>query len=181
MQPCLRALQDAGVDVERRLSREKLPSHLLYDPSAAVSSRSTCLFVKKVARKEGIEDIALLGSQKDNVENLEPWVRYFLSGAATLGQLLQRNCRLAKRYIPYRVYTHSQENGLALVCITSDASLRGEAFLRLSDWSNLLLLLQVVRRVLGPNFAPTAIRFETKAPLTGAEREALQGVAVFQG
>jgi AraC-like DNA-binding protein len=180
-QPYFWALQEAGVDVERRLALARLPSRLLYEPDLVMSSRAVFAFIDQISRKEGIENIALLGAELDGVRNLEPWVKNYLLGATTLKQLLERYCRLAKHYIPYRHYTLELSEDSARICSTADSSVSGEDFLRLSDWSNLLLLLGVLRRVLGQSFKPTAMTFQTKAALTPVEREKLQGIDVYQG
>ncbi len=180
-QPYFWALQEAGVDVERRLAKSQLPSSLLYDPDIAIPSRTVFAFIDRVARKDGIENISLLGAELDGVRNLEPWLRDYLLGASTLKQLLDRYCRVARYYISYRRYRVEITDELAGICSTADLSITDEAFLRLSDWSNLLLLLRVFRRVLGEAFQPTAVTFQTNAELTHVEREKLAGIRVYQG
>jgi AraC-like DNA-binding protein len=154
---------------------------LLYESDLVMSSRAVFAFIDQISRKEGIENIALLGAEFDGVRNLEPWVKNYLLGATTLKQLLDRYCRLAKHYIPYRHYTLELSEDSARICTTAHSSMKGQDFLRLSDWSNLLLLLRVLGRVLGQSFKPTAMTFQTRAALTPAEREKLQGITVYQG
>ena len=179
--PYLFALQDAGVDVESRLCFEALPSRILYEPDLVVSARNVLNFVDRTARKQGIKGIALLASQQDAVQGMEPWARNYMFGATTLHQLLKRFWRVAQRYTSFRHYWIVEEENLVRICTTADSTLHGEDFLRLSDWTNVLLPLKVLRRVLGPDFRPTAVTFQTKAPLTVEEQEALHGIRVLQG
>ena len=65
VQPFLRVLQDAGVDVEGNLARARIPSSVFWDPDITVASHRICGLITKIARKEGIEDIALLGNDQD--------------------------------------------------------------------------------------------------------------------
>lgn len=180
-QPYFRALQQAGVDVERRLTLSRLPSRLLHEPDLVMPSRTVFAFIDHIARKEGITDINMRGAELDGVRNLEPWVKDYLLAATTLKQLLDRYCQIAMRYIPYRRYTIEQSGDLVHVCSTADTSVTGEDFLRMSDWSNLLLLLRIFRRILGQSFEPSAMTFQTRAELTPAEREKLRGIPIYQG
>jgi len=87
VQPYLWALCDAGVEVEQALARAQLPLMILYDPNLVVPSRKVLEFICKVAREQGIEEIAVLGANREGISNLEPWVKGYLLGAARGGSV----------------------------------------------------------------------------------------------
>jgi len=181
VQPFLRVLQDAGVDVERELARAHIPSIALWDPDVTLASHRICGLITKIARKEGIEDIALLGNDQDGWKALEPWVRTNLLGATTLDQLLVRYCRIAKLYIPHQKYAIARDARLVRICVTTDSLWENGDWLRLADWNNVLLLLKVIRHVLGQNFVPDAITLQSREPLTALQQERFCGSRILQG
>ena len=181
VQPHLFALQDAGVDIERKLGLNRLPSRILYKPEVIVSTRSIGTSIVGQAGKQGIENIDMLGADREGVQNLEPWFRDYLMGASTLNELLERYCSVARWYIPWRRFSLVRDARLARICIKSDMDLEKESWLWLGDWANILLLLKLFRNVLGQAFLPEAITTESRGPITPAKREMFPGVPIHQG
>lgn len=181
VQPYLWVLRDAGIDVERALDRVNLPSTILYDPNLVIPSRKVSEFICKVAREQGIEEIAVLGANREGIGNLEPWVKSYLLGASTVKQLLERYRKLTRIYVPYRRFWVENDRRHLRICSKVGPDLEAGDWLRLSDWSQVVLLLKVLRHVMGPDFRPTSIGFQTKGALTAQQRAALQGIHVTQG
>lgn len=181
VQPYLWVLRDAGVDVEQALGRAQLPSMMLYEPDLVVPSRKVSEFICEVARAQGIEEIATLGANREGMSNLEPWVKSYLLGAATVKQMLERYCKLARVYVPYRHFWVEHDNQQARICSIVSPDLETGDWLRLSEWSQIVLLLKVLRHSMGQDYRPTSIGFQTEGSLTVQQQETLQSIRVTRG
>lgn len=180
-QPSFSVLNDAGVNVERALSRGKFPSKLLHDPDMIVAPRSLSMFAARLARQNGIEDLAFSAARKQDFSQLENWVKTCLLGTATLGEMLQRYCEIANRYNTYHQYDLRSDTRLARVCCTMAADTKIESWHRFSDWSNVAYIRVLIRHVLGATFEPTAFTFHTTGPISPEIENDLGGTRLLQG
>lgn len=154
---------------------------ILHDPDLVVPARKVSEFICKTARDQGIDEIAALGAGREGVANLEPWVKDYLRGATTVAQILQRYCRLARVYVPYRQFWVEKDRQRVKICSRANPEIGTGDWLALSEWSQINFLLKIFRPLMSGKLTQTSIGFQTEGALTLGQQEVLQGIRVARG
>ncbi len=137
--------------------------------------------VLRLGRKEGIPDIAYRGAKADPYKALVPEIRLYLEAASSLKGFLERYFEIARRYVSYRQYGfRAQGNDVLLYCDCIE-DLHAFDWLAVLDWSQVMVLVALLRRVVGDDFQPEEITLQHFGAIPNLAREELPRTRIRSG
>ncbi|WP_455204087.1 helix-turn-helix domain-containing protein [Kaarinaea lacus] len=178
--PYIKFLRGQGAPVDRELSRVKLPTHLPEEPGAYLPTLAVLAFVDNVSRSEGIDELGLRAATHLDVNDLDRNLLALLTGSLTLKTAL---------YTFSRVVT-MEDASVKLWLVREDATIRvcnkylvesGSLGLRNAHWSQLLVILDVIRLFAGPNWRPQKMGFASNLPLNRYAQEQFPNTHLYTG
>ena len=154
-------LQASGTPLGHELSKARLPTMLETQPDAYVPVTPVLRFLQHMEHKEGIEDIGFLASRQHSFDRLSsdfiemskylPTLYARLQLFAELAPLENSNCRI------YLI----REGNEFRVCnnLVGYPNLPG---LRYSEWLQVAVLVDIVRKTVGSEWCPSEITFQSQ-------------------
>ena len=173
-------LRDIGAPVARELARAKLPTLIEEQPGSYIAFYRAMDFLQSCTVLEKVDDLGYLAAQRSRLADLSPRVLGILSGSVTLYELLAayvRYCRIEDSSLLSAI---AEEGGYARV----ESSLRridGISNLQYSEWIQLIVPVNLVRRVLGPAWQPTEITFMSRFDPCDEAREDFGNTRILMG
>lgn len=161
-------LQAIGSPLERELNKVGLPAMLEHQPDAYIPVLPVLKFIQRMEQKEGIDDIGFLASQQvsfgrlsgefiemcQNIPSLHSRFQLF----SQLAPLENSNCRVSfiREGDDYRICDN----------LVGYPGLEGVHY---SEWLQVSVLIDIVRKTLGYNWSPAEITFQSQfSPSDGA-------------
>lgn len=169
--PFIDILRDIGAPVTRELELAKLPTIIEETPDEFLSNLLAINFLAKSERREGIDDLGWIWSQQFCSSTFSTELVYALAGMPTVKARLDGFSRLSRL----------EDSGVDIGIIDADGmvevfcdtpgsyNLNGE---HISEWTQVAVLLEVVRSITGSTLSPDEIRFKSDFNVCNAAREA---------
>ncbi len=153
-------LHGIGTPIERELRRAGLPTMLEDQPHAYVPMLPVLGFLQHMEHQEGIDDIAFLASRQGNIDHLSEDFITISESLPTLYTRLQLFCRLAPLENTNCRVSLSREGDDIRVCnnLVGHPGLEG---LRYSEWIQIMVLIEIIRKTAGSGWRPTEITFQS--------------------
>jgi AraC-like DNA-binding protein len=175
-----RIFREIGTPVEAELRRNKLPEFLEERPDAFVNNILATRFVGRVAAAEGVKDAGWLAARRFSQSQLSAGVTAAVASEPTVFTRL-------KRFIEVSALedSHLQMGIVAIgqtVCVTSDMDIPEDTpGLDASNWSQLAVVLEVIRSVMGPEWSPARLTFKTGFDVCEEARQAFADTRIETG
>ncbi|MEZ5584366.1 MAG: helix-turn-helix domain-containing protein [Candidatus Competibacteraceae bacterium] len=153
-------LRRLGAPVDRELSRAGLPTLLEDQPDAYIPVLPALVFLQRMERSEGVEDLGFLAAQAKIYANLR---RDFITASHSAPTLYAR-LQLFQRLVGYenthcRVSLMTEGNDIRIAAdLVGYPCLEG---LRYSEWIQLIVLIEIVRNTAGSQWWPAEITFQS--------------------
>lgn len=173
-------LDEIGAPYWDALEPAGVPWQALDRPEIRYSLPAAYTLLDGLARREGIDDLAFSGSNRETMAAMEPNLQRLFLTACTLMVAVSRYARLVRRY-------NGRQSRFVIgrdVCwylVRTDKRVAAESWNRYSDWSNLIIPINVVREALGAFWCPTKIWLQTKTPLGNVVHEAFPNTEIRTG
>ena len=161
-------LQAIGAPLERELGRVSLPTMLERQPDAYVPVLPVLKFIRHMEHKEGIDDIAFLASQRVSFDRL----------SGEFIDMCQSVPTLYARLLLFSHFTSLESSYCRLLLIHEGSDFRicnnlighpGLEGLHYSEWLQITVLIDIVRKTLGYKWSPAEITFQSQfSPSDGA-------------
>jgi len=168
--PFIDVLRDIGVPVERELARANLPPLIEETPDDSISNILAFKFLARNEHRQGIDDLGWLWSKRFSLSNLSEELLAALRPLPTVKSRLDRIALLS------RLEDTSVQVGLVqssvsaeVYCdITSPQGLNGT---HIGEWTQVKVLIEIVRSIMGKNWSPEVINFKSNFSVCNAARE----------
>lgn len=162
--------RSAGTPVEVQLRRNKLPEYLEENPDAFVNNILATSFVGRTAAFEGIDDVGWLAVRQFSESRLSSEINRAVSSEPTVFGRLKRFMQLSAledSHLRMEVIANR-----SMVCVTSEMDIPEDTpGMSASNWTQVAVVLEVIRSVVGPKWAPSKITFKTDfAPCWDAQQ-----------
>ena len=169
--PFIDVLRDIGAPVDRELERAKLPTMIEEMPDEFVSNILCEEFVYRSEKREGIDDLGWLWAERFSTSDFSAELLAALQPMPTVKARLDCFSSLSKLEDSDVNIGVVKSDGVAEVfCdITPPEGLNG---LHISEWTQVTVLIEVVRSVMGKSWSPDEIRFKADFKVCRAAREA---------
>jgi AraC-like DNA-binding protein len=153
-------LHGIGTPVECELQRSGLPMMLEGQPDAYVPVLPVLKFLQRMEHQEGIDDIAFLASRQGNIDHLSDDFITISESLPTLYARLQLFCRLAPLENTNCRVSLSREGDDIRISnnLVGHPGLEG---LRYSEWIQIMVLIEIIRKTVGLNWRPSEITFQS--------------------
>ncbi len=161
-------LQAIGAPLERELGRVSLPTMLERQPDAYVPVLPVLKFIRHMEHKEGIDDIAFLASQRVSFDRLSGEFIDMCQSVPTLYARLLLFSQFTALESSYCRLLLIHEGSDFRICnnLTGHPGLEG---LHYSEWLQITVLIDIVRKTLGYKWSPAEITFQSQfSPSDGA-------------
>ena len=169
--PFSEVLREIGAPVERMLARAKLPTLLEETPDERISNVLASKFVEDSARQEGIGNLGWLAARRYSNSTLSKDLLTILSSLPTVRARLDR----------FAVLSHLESSEIRVGIVQSGAN--SEIYcdytepdklvgLQNFDWTQVMVLIQIVRSIMGKAWTPDTISFKSNFSVCNAAREA---------
>lgn len=161
LMPFIHTIRRIGAPVDHELHRAKLPSLLDDQPDAYIPVYPALIFLQRIEYKEGIEDLGFLASQEVTCANLRGEFITASRSAPTLYARLQLFQRLVSRENTHcRVSIAADADDVRIIVnLVNDSKLRGMHY---SEWVQVVLLVEIVRKTAGVHWRPSEITFQSR-------------------
>lgn len=169
-----------GTPVERELARAGLPTLIEEIPDAIVSNLRSLEFGAACADLEGIEDLGWLAAKRYSSSQLSAELTGALNSEVTVKTRLEKLFELCKLEDSHYDVRFGAINGSAEVIgdVLLPNSLAGMAA---SEWVQIMVLLDTVKSVTGPNWCPEKITFQNTFRISQEAREAFPNTIFEMG
>ena len=169
--PFIEVLRDIGAPVERELERGRLPVEVEEAPEDLISNTLAIEFLARSERREGIDDLGWLWTQHFSASGLSAGLRGALSQSPTIHARLHRLSKLIKlEDSGVEVGTVKTNGRVEVFCDGPSADRRNG--LPISEWTQVSVLIEVIRTVAGKTWTPDEIRFKSDFKVCEAARAA---------
>ena len=168
--PFIEVLRDIGAPVERELERAKLPTMVEETPEEFVSNILAMEFLDRTALREGLDDLGWLWVQKFSASNFStellaalrplPTVKAHLDGLSKLISLEDSSVRIG---------VLNFDGSAEIYC---DGTMPEVLSDPISEWTQVTVLIEVIRSITGNAWSPDEIRFQSDFSICDAAREA---------
>jgi AraC-like DNA-binding protein len=169
--PFVEVLRDIGAPVERELERGRLPVEVEEAPEDFVNNTLAMEFLARNERREGIGDLGWLWSQRFSASSLSADLRSALSQLPTIHARLHGLSKLIKLEDSDVDVGFIKTNGRAEV-FCDGPSIDGRNGVPISEWTQVSVLIEVIRTVAGKTWTPDEIRFKSDFKVCEAARAA---------
>lgn len=170
LHPFLRVLDETGARYAEQAAKSGLPGEVIYRTDKRYSLPIAYRFLEDIELSEGIDDLALRGASCENYESIEPTIRNRLASSCTTLVALVRYAEIVRQYNGRRTALSDQGDRVWFLAQTEKKVAR-ESWNRFSDWSNLIIPIEVLRIALGKNWCPPNIALQTSTPITELAEE----------
>ncbi|WP_455207981.1 helix-turn-helix domain-containing protein [Kaarinaea lacus] len=178
--PYIKFLREQGAPVDRELSRVKLPTHLPEEPGAYLPTLPVLAFLDNISRSEGIDELGLRAATHLDVNDLDRNLLALLNGSLTLISALHTFRRLVTM----------EDASVKIWLVHEDCTVKvcnkylvegGPVGLRNAHWTQLLVILDVIRLFAGPNWRPQKMGFASNLPLKLYAQEQFPNTHLYTG
>jgi AraC-like DNA-binding protein len=169
--PFLEILRDIGAPVERELERGRLPAEVEESTEDLVSNTLAMAFLARNERREGIDDLGWLWTQRFSASSLSADLRCALSQLPTIHARLHGLSELIRLEDSGAEVGLVKTNGSAEV-FCDGAPPDGLDGIPISEWTQVSVLIEVIRTVAGKTWTPDEIRFRSGFKACNAAHEA---------
>ena len=180
LHPYFDILEHAGLCLELDLGRARIPIALLERPDIRFSGPIVHSYIEKCGNRQGIPDLDYLGARQESFASIEPHIQRWFESTRTLNECLELYIDLLARY-NHRVGHMSREGSLTRLSISYEPGFGSESWLRFSDWSNLMVLVGIIRHALGANWVPVEITLQSRTRLGDQVFEDLPNTHILVG
>lgn len=156
--PYVECLRQIGVPVERELERFRLPANLTEKLDLYVPVLPALHFLRQMARKQGIEELELLGISLMNVTQLSAAFLGQAQHAPTLHAMLQVFFKLAVLEDPTVRFWLDYEAEVVRVYSSNNIPSETQG-LEFSEWVETMAGVSIVREFAGAQWCPAEIAF----------------------
>ncbi|MEP4987133.1 MAG: helix-turn-helix transcriptional regulator [Paracoccaceae bacterium] len=169
--PFIDVLRDIGTPVERELERGHLPTEVEESPEDFVSNNLAMEFLARNERREGIGDLGWLWAQRFSASNMSADLMGALSNLPTIHARLHGLSKLIKlEDSTARVGIIKTDDSAEIFC--DGAPPDGIDGIPISEWTQVTVLIEVIRTILGQTWTPDEIRFKSDFKVCDAARMA---------
>ena len=169
--PFVEVLRDIGIPVERELERGRLPVEVEEVPEDFVSNTMAMEFLARNEQREGIDDLGWLWTQRFSASSLSADLIDALSQLPTIHARLHRLSKLIKLEDSDVDVGFIKTNGRAEVFCDGPSS-DGRNGVPISEWTQVSVLIEVIRTITGRFWMPDEIRFKSDFSVCDAARAA---------
>ena len=160
LSPYLDFLSGLGVPVERGLRSAGLPTMITDSADVLLPQLPTITFFNRISANEGIDDLALRALHGIRLTDLSETTLFAILGSPTLKVALGHFGRLVHLEDTYVKFWLSIDGDTAKLHMTNFCP-QDQLGLRDEDWSQVLILITIVRAFAGPSWAPRAMGFRS--------------------
>lgn len=161
-------LRTLGTPLHQVHRRFRLPDLDAIQPNMYVPVGPALCFFAHMERKEGIDDLGFLASQQDNFHRLSSELVRISRSAPTLHARLCQFARLAP-FENTHVRVSLVREGDHVRVVNDLAGCPEPGGLRYSEWIQLIVLVELVRQSVAPEWQPSEITFQSRfAPTSSA-------------
>ena len=166
LQPYLKFLRDLGAPVDRELNRVKLPTHLPEDSGAYFPTIPVLAFLENMSYCEGLDELGLRAVNHINVNDLNRDLLAVISGSLTLNRALHSFRRLVSlEDASLKIYLIAEDTA-SKICIKHCVK-AGPLGQRNAEWTQLLVIIEIIRLFSGLTWSPQKMGFAANLPLSG--------------
>ncbi|ESQ14636.1 MAG TPA: AraC family transcriptional regulator [Chromatiaceae bacterium] len=158
--PFIDILRDIGAPVERELERGCLPVMVEEAPEDLVSNTLAMDFLARNERREGIDDLGWLWTQRFSASSLSADLRGALSQLPTIHARLHGLSRLIRLEDSGAEVGVIKTNGRTEI-FCDGAPPDGLDGIPISEWTQVSVVIEVIRTVAGKTWTPDEIRFRS--------------------
>lgn len=180
LHPFFAVLEKAGTRLPQALERASLPVQLTERPDLRFSAPKVYCFLDDLERREGFQDLALAGALAERFNSIEPRFRLQLQSQGSLSACLDHYFILMQAYNG-RIGAKIHEGERTRIAASADPSYASARWNRFADWSNLLVLVAIVRHVLGPNWAPEEMTLQARTEVSDFARARFPQTRILTG
>jgi AraC-like DNA-binding protein len=173
----VRFLSAVGAPVERTWERAGLPPAALAEPERLVPLRSIARFVDESAATQGIEDLGLRAGATHGLETMGTFGGA-IRGATTIGDTARTASAAVSSFNSSASHWVTLDGDRARLCrrlVEADASSVHV------DLVAIAIMVNLLRRAAGPDWTPSRIEIQCRAPFTLRERGILGDADVRVG
>ena len=159
--PFIEVLRELGAPVERELARAKLPVLLEEIPDERISNVLAGQFAERCKHREGIDDLGWLAAKRYSTSTFSEDLLTVLRFSPTVKSRLDRFANLAAlESTEVRVGIAQSDASVEVFCdYTAPDDLTG---LSNFDWTQAMVLVEIVRSVMGKTWCPDAFNFQSR-------------------
>lgn len=169
--PFIEVLRDIGAPVTRELAKAKLPTMIEEMPEDLISNTLALEFLSENEKCQGIDDLGWLWAKQFSYSTFSAELQASLQPMSTVKARLDRFACLSKL----------EDSDVSIGVIKSDG--RAEVFcdavapdglngIHISEWTQVMVLIDLVRSITGKNWSPDEIRFKSDFSVCDEAREA---------
>lgn len=176
----LDVLKDSGAPYFDKAVSSGIATDILERKDRRYSLPIAYRFLEGIEHREGIEDLAFLGSDREAVSAIEPQFRAYFLSSCTLMVCAQRYAKLVRSY-------NGRQAGLRLgsdhtwFLVATTSQVAEQSWNRFSDWSNILVPIKLFREVLGVSWTPSCIAIQSNVRITEVVRRAFPNSQINVG
>jgi AraC-like DNA-binding protein len=169
--PFLDVLRDIGAPVTRELAKAKLPTTIEETPDEFISNILAVEFVAESAKREGIDDLGWLGAHQYSLSTFSTDLLTALKPLPTVKARLDRFACLSRLEDSDVNIGIVDSHGMAEV-FCDDALPEGLNGYDVIEWTEVSVLIDVVRSIIGETWSPDEIRFTSDLRVCDEARNA---------
>ena len=169
--PFIDVLHDIGAPVERELARAKLPKMVEETPDEFISNILVDEFLADSERREGIDDLGWLWAERFSSSTFSTELLAALRPMPTVKSRLDRFASLSRLEDSDVGVGVIKSNGSAAV-FCDIPPVEGMNGLHISEWTQVMVLIEIIRSITGKTWFPDEIRFKSDFKVGQAARKA---------
>lgn len=159
--PFISILDGIGAPTETLMAKHSLPIDLEGSENYYLPALNAIRFIEMSGRDQGIKDFGFLASKNANFNQLSARMRRIIVDSPTLFSAIKNLC----------VYAEIESSHVRhFICRQGDSIRLGGKFFGAKNllhrehfqWTKIAFPIQVVRKFIGPNWAPETIAFESR-------------------
>lgn len=170
-------LRSIGTPVDRELSRASLPVYLEETPDAYIKLVFAYRFVMRCSAQEGIDDIGFEAGWTTCLEDLGPELVSAIKTAPTIKTRLEKFKQFASQEANTLSCTLVAEKDDVRICIWEEFPPGVD--IRISEWQNIKILIEIVRSGAGPEWMPSQICLQSAQAVCPGVMDRLGSVSVY--
>jgi len=180
LHPYLRLLDKLGAPVDKKLIETKLPGGLRDDPDAQLSLLRALDFLTLMAKKQGIDDIALRANEYFAITELSPEYVQQILLAPSLKVALESFFTLA-RLEDAQLRIWAEKHGEHIHVCSREEVVLGALETRHCEMNNNAALVAIVQAFVGAGWLPAEMGFHSSVPLGTYVQQSFPNTALYIG
>jgi len=178
--PFIEVLRELGAPVEQELARVRLPILLEEIPDERISNVLAGQFAERCKHREGVDDLGWLAAKRYSTSTFSEDLLTVLRFSPTVKSRLDRFANLAAlESSEVRVGIAQSGASVEVFCdYTVPDDLTG---LSNFDWTQAMVLVEIVRSVMGETWCPNAFNFQSRFSVCDDARQAYPNTAFING